>query len=363
VTAIPVYNKAVRDRIPEIIIESGSECTYKILSDEEFLPYLEKKLHEELDEYDTNKSIMELADLIEIIYRIAETSSKSGLLERPSLAYQFGFTHKTDVPLTTDPQYSRSDGLRTQKSLDLSSGLRISSDISISSIRFSRGVTTTATSGSPTRSIDQTFPDISLSWSRLEKFKLLKRFAASANYSFGYRKKVSTTEDGITHKPTKRNISSNLSPLISLSMTLKNGVQTSWKWDRQITETQNLSPQGGASSKSISTSDSYGVNAAYSFSAPKGIKLPFLKKIKFHSTLSLSLAISIRRSLSKNSVHGKGFVTTGDTKEFSLTPRASYSFSSQVRGGLSGRWFDSTNNKTSEKRHTRELSMWVEVTF
>jgi len=72
VTAIPVYNKAVRDRIPEIIIESGSECTYKILSDEEFLPYLEKKLHEELDEYDTNKSIMELADLIEIIYRIAE---------------------------------------------------------------------------------------------------------------------------------------------------------------------------------------------------------------------------------------------------------------------------------------------------
>ena len=69
---IRVYNKAVRDRIPEIINESGSECTYKVLRDEEFLSYLEKKLHEELNEYDTSKSVIELADLIEIIYRIAE---------------------------------------------------------------------------------------------------------------------------------------------------------------------------------------------------------------------------------------------------------------------------------------------------
>jgi len=77
VTTITVYNKAVRDRIPEIIIESGLRCTYKVLSDEEFLPYLEKKLHEELSEYDTSKSVMELADLIEIVYRIAELRDTS----------------------------------------------------------------------------------------------------------------------------------------------------------------------------------------------------------------------------------------------------------------------------------------------
>ena len=76
-TTITVYNKAVRDRIPEIIIESGLRCTYKVLSDEEFLTYLEKKLHEELSEYDTSKSVMELADLIEIVYRIAELRDTS----------------------------------------------------------------------------------------------------------------------------------------------------------------------------------------------------------------------------------------------------------------------------------------------
>lgn len=69
---IPVYNKAVRDKIPEIIQKSGSECNIKVLSDPEFLPLLEKKLHEELEEYESSKSVEELTDLIEIIYRIAE---------------------------------------------------------------------------------------------------------------------------------------------------------------------------------------------------------------------------------------------------------------------------------------------------
>lgn len=69
---IPVYNKAVRDKIPQIIMESGPKCNYKVLSDEDFLPYLEEKLHEELKEYEISKSVMELADLVEIIYRIAE---------------------------------------------------------------------------------------------------------------------------------------------------------------------------------------------------------------------------------------------------------------------------------------------------
>lgn len=71
-TNIPVYNKAIRDKIPEIIRESGSKCNVKIVTDAEFLPFLEKKLYEELNEYESSKSVEELTDLIEIIYRIAE---------------------------------------------------------------------------------------------------------------------------------------------------------------------------------------------------------------------------------------------------------------------------------------------------
>ena len=37
------YHKAIRDKIPEIIEESGNEYTVKTLTDSEFLKELEKK--------------------------------------------------------------------------------------------------------------------------------------------------------------------------------------------------------------------------------------------------------------------------------------------------------------------------------
>ena len=66
------YNKAIRDKIPEIIAESGKKCNLKQLDDESFLAELEKKLTEEVNEYSERKDVQELADLLEVIYRISE---------------------------------------------------------------------------------------------------------------------------------------------------------------------------------------------------------------------------------------------------------------------------------------------------
>lgn len=63
-----VYNKLVRDRIPEIIEHSGASCKTEILSDEEYLRLLDAKLDEELAEYHADQNIEELADLIEVIH-------------------------------------------------------------------------------------------------------------------------------------------------------------------------------------------------------------------------------------------------------------------------------------------------------
>ena len=71
------YHKAIRDKIPDIIKKSGNSCNVKKLSDEEFLPELEKKLREEVEEYLESKSVEELADVIEVIYRIAELKGTS----------------------------------------------------------------------------------------------------------------------------------------------------------------------------------------------------------------------------------------------------------------------------------------------
>lgn len=66
------YNKLVRDRIPEIIKKSGNICVTEILSDEEYIEMLDKKLDEELAEYHKDKNVEELADLLEVIYACAQ---------------------------------------------------------------------------------------------------------------------------------------------------------------------------------------------------------------------------------------------------------------------------------------------------
>jgi len=62
-----IYNKLVRDRIPEIIESSGRSCTIELLSDEDYLRMLEIKLDEELAEFHQDQSLEELADLLEVI--------------------------------------------------------------------------------------------------------------------------------------------------------------------------------------------------------------------------------------------------------------------------------------------------------
>lgn len=63
---VKVYNKLVRNRIPEIIESSGKACMTEILTDAAYLKMLDNKLDEELAEYHENQNIEELADLLEV---------------------------------------------------------------------------------------------------------------------------------------------------------------------------------------------------------------------------------------------------------------------------------------------------------
>ena len=71
------FNKAIRDKIPEIIQKDGHSCNVETLSDEKFLEQLEKKLSEELAEYQKDKNPEELADILEVVYRVAQLKGVS----------------------------------------------------------------------------------------------------------------------------------------------------------------------------------------------------------------------------------------------------------------------------------------------
>ena len=66
------YGKLVRDKIIEIIKNNGENPKYHILTDEEYLVELHKKLFEEANEFVEEDSPEELADLLEVVYAIAK---------------------------------------------------------------------------------------------------------------------------------------------------------------------------------------------------------------------------------------------------------------------------------------------------
>jgi len=65
-----IHNKLVRDRIPEIISSNGQKSVCRTLSQQEYLSALDAKLNEELNEYQRDKSMEELADLLEVIHAV-----------------------------------------------------------------------------------------------------------------------------------------------------------------------------------------------------------------------------------------------------------------------------------------------------
>ena len=83
------YHKLVRDRIPEIIRQSGSECEFVILSDREYRQALRQKLIEEAGEAaaaDEDDLVAELADLSEVMDAVMASFGISGDSLRDSYA-------------------------------------------------------------------------------------------------------------------------------------------------------------------------------------------------------------------------------------------------------------------------------------
>ena len=65
-----VYNKLVRDRIPYIMSQNGERAHFSVLNDEGYLRELDRKLTEEMAEYQESKELEELADILEVLEAI-----------------------------------------------------------------------------------------------------------------------------------------------------------------------------------------------------------------------------------------------------------------------------------------------------
>ena len=67
-----VYNKLVRDKIPDIILKDHCLPTTRTLDDKEYIKELNKKLMEEVNEYLEEENVEEMVDILEVIRAILD---------------------------------------------------------------------------------------------------------------------------------------------------------------------------------------------------------------------------------------------------------------------------------------------------
>ncbi|WP_028855973.1 nucleoside triphosphate pyrophosphohydrolase [Psychrilyobacter atlanticus] len=67
-----IYNKLVRDRIPEIIKENGKKSHCHTADDKEYLVALKAKINEEVEEFYETPCIEEMADILEVLRALGD---------------------------------------------------------------------------------------------------------------------------------------------------------------------------------------------------------------------------------------------------------------------------------------------------
>lgn len=72
-----IYNKLVRDKIPQIIEASGKKAVTRVADDTEYLDCLRRKLSEEVQEYLTSGDVEELADILEVVSALGRCAGAS----------------------------------------------------------------------------------------------------------------------------------------------------------------------------------------------------------------------------------------------------------------------------------------------
>lgn len=295
-------------------------------------------------------------------YTRTERIQDFGLLTRPSNYFIFGLI--TDHKASKLPVASASTvgGSAVGNSYSARSRVTLLGVSATLTGNLSQQESRNTSAVTETQSLE--FPSVRVTFSELTKIGLIKRLANSASVDFAYIVKNDFQDqirDTLTKTRTSETTDRRFSPLLGLNLNFKGNMSTNIKIDHAVREAEQ--PSQLTTPKSKNVDDAVNLGFRYSFSAPKGIRLPFLSGIKLSSTMNFSTAITWNKSRQYQSVNNGAYELRGDRSSFSVAPQAGYSFSQNLTGGFSARWQDSNDKFQQAKTHSRELGFWVEFRF
>lgn len=294
----------------------------------------------------------------------SRTLSLPGLSGKATAPFRFGLTDDPGVDLVPTSGGIVRQSKTITKTLTASSGVSLFAGIGVDA-NYSRN-SRESFDTQPLRTVSVGWPDLSLDLRSVRGLWYLGKLINALSPSSRYSKTTETKKYTASVGPYEKRVREAFSPLVSFSINPLRSMRTTGRYERTVSmTTQYTESTGEIRNMNRQTSETYSAGWSYRFSSPSGVKLPILGRIKFESNLNITLDVSIRRSHDEtaNQTSNLVFTTSSERTNLTISPTASYSFSSTVKGGLSARWQDDKDKQRRETRHTRELGFWVELQF
>jgi len=303
-----------------------------------------------------------------ISYSYSESFNNSlpGMAERPNWQYLVGFKDEPDVAVV--PENTRSQLSTEGQSYEASTGFSVFGGI-FTDVKFKQTISRDLIKqGQRYENTSTGWPELSIRIQKFKRFPLIKKYLNKFIDVFsprtGYNRQQKETRDIDGGFLISRSTAINRSPLLALNFKLFRSMSLSGSIQLTNDHIEKFNPSSGAVlSETKSTKQAISFATRYSFSSPKGITLPLFGNVKFKSTVSIDLNVKMNENKSETSSSGGPFRTSVDKSDFSFSPVISYTFSQQIKGGLTLRWQDTTDNYKNKKNHTREVQIWTEIRF
>lgn len=300
-------------------------------------------------------------------YKTDKRISQNGFVGRPSLLYRLGLSEEPGVGVkAVSGSAAQIDAKSKSRNYSLGSGVELPLGIT-AGIRWSYGIR--EESNRSTKDVSTTFPDLSFNFSRFFLLKFTDLFASSFNLDSKYSRTEKKAVNIATDLPESKNISSSFSPLVSAKIAWKfaPAFSTTFKLDKSQSERQQFytrgTEQGNLQTSTVDYSSGITINNGYTFRGGSKISLPLLGSIKIKTQMSVNLDLSRTTQTSEKHDPGRPVSEIDGKTDLTVQARASYSFSTNIKGGMTARWRDSSSKKTNRTTHLRELGFWAEINF
>jgi hypothetical protein len=269
--------------------------------------------------------------------------------DRPPFVFQLG------VPHTVADDYL--DSTADDNTLTLGSGLAFSRTLD-SVLNYSYTINKRYSDAS-NQSVAVTFPDLTVSLIDIDRWLGASKFLSSTRLNSGLQYTIRSTGDIDWVKPKQDTKTLALNPVLGFTGTIMKSLNTNLSYT--MTTSRNVTDMDTYDIIKTTMAHAVNGNLSYSFRSGRGFTVPFTKK-KIHIKNELTSTLSFVYEKNFDETFGReSSQVDRDGYRIAINPGATYQFDQNIRGGLTGTWELTADNKRDTGMRTFRLGVWVEV--